>query len=158
MTSVAAIGFVTAFGSAPPDFTSRVLVDFEELRALLGVGWGFNGTASPFLEMGQNGFTIDITNIDLGERQRLEIGPRVFDITSDLPEPIEVEPAADGPQIYVVSRGLRVEHFSDFGDFASRVNSLLNGGSNMRALTARGVFDENTTTLESNYVAVSFTP
>ena len=74
----------------------------------------------------------------IGERQRLEIGPFVFDITSDLPEPISIEPPADGPQIYVVSRGLRVEHFSDFGDFASRVNSLLRGGSNMRALTARG--------------------
>ena len=153
---VAAFGFVNAFGSAPPDFTSRTLVDFDELRALLGVGWGFAGTEAPFLSMGQNGFTIDITNIDLGERQRLEIGPFVFDITSDLPEPIEVEPAADGPQIYVVSRGLRVEHFSDFGDFASRVNALLNGGSNMRAMTARGVFDEDTTTLEANYVAVSF--
>jgi hypothetical protein len=56
----------------------------------------------------------------------------------------------------VVSRGLRVEHFSDFGDFASRVNSLLRGGSNMRALTARGAFDIDTTTLEANYVAVSF--
>ena len=68
----------------------------------------------------------------------------------------EQVPAADGPQIYVVARGLRVEHFSDFGDFASRVNALLNGGSNMRALTARGVFDQDTTTLEANYVAVSF--
>ena len=120
---VAAFGFVTAFGSAPPDFTSRTLVDFDELRALLGIGWGFAGTEAPFLSMGQNGFTIDVTNIDLGERQRLEIGPFVFDITSDLPEPIEVEPADDGPQIYVIARGLRVEHFSDFGDFATRVNS-----------------------------------
>ena len=88
--------------------------------------------------MGQNGFVIDVRNIDLGERQRLEIGPFVFDITSDLPEPISIEPPAEGPQIYTVARGLRVEHFSDFGDFATRVNSLLRGGSNMRALTAAG--------------------
>ena len=129
---------------------------FDELRALLGIGWGFAGTEAPFLSMGQNGFVIDVRNIDLGERQRLEIGPFVFDITSDLPEPISIEPPAEGPQIYTVARGLRVEHFSDFGDFASRVNSLLRGGSNMRALTARGAFDIDTTTLEANYVAVSF--
>ena len=37
-----------AFRSAPPDFTSQTLVDFEELRALLGIGWGFAGTELPF--------------------------------------------------------------------------------------------------------------
>ena len=149
-------GFVTPFGSAPADFEAETTVDFEELRALLGIGWGFAGTAAPFVSMGENGFVIDVGNLVLGERQRLEIGPFVFDITSDLPEPITVEPAANGPQIYALSRGLSVEMFSDFGEFATRVNSLLRGGSNMRALTARGVFDVDTTTLAANYVAVSF--
>jgi hypothetical protein len=106
--------------------------------------------------MGQNGFVIDVTNVDLGERQFLEIGPRVFDITSDLPEPITVEPAADGPALYAVARGLEVEMFSDFGDYASRVNALLNGGNAMRSFTARGVFDVDTTTLEADYVAIQF--
>ncbi len=133
-------------------------MDFDALRALLGVGWGFNGTDAPFMSMGQNGFVIDITNVDLGQRQFLQIGPRVFDITSDLPEPITVEPAATGPARYAIARGLRVQLFNDFGDFASRVNSLLNGGANMRSFTARGTYDVDTTTLEANYVAVQFTP
>ena len=154
----AAFGFVTRFGFAPPDFEATTLVDFDALRALLGIGWGFAGTEAPFLSMGQNGFVIDTRNVDLGQRQFLQIGPRVFDITSDLPEPITVEPVATGPARYAVARGLRVQLFSDFGDFASRVNSLLNGGSNMRSFTARGVFDVDTTTLEANYVAVQFTP
>jgi hypothetical protein len=106
--------------------------------------------------MGENGFVIDVGNIDLGERQRLEIGPFVLDITSDLPEAIAIEPATDGPQLYALSRGLQVEMFSDFGDFAARVNSLLRGGSNLRALTARGAFDLDTTTLAANYVALAF--
>jgi hypothetical protein len=152
----AAFGFVTDFGSAPPDFEATAVVDFEGLRALLGIGWGFDGTRSPFLLMGADGFVIDVTNIDLSNRQFLEIGPRIFDITSDLPEPITVEPAASGPQIYAIARQLEVEMFSDFGDFAARVNGLLNGGSNMRSFTARGVFDQDTTTLAANYVAISF--
>ncbi len=154
---IAAFGFVAPFGSAPPDFEAETLVDFDELRALLGIGWGFAGTEAPFLLMGQNGFVIDVTNVDLGERQFLEIGPAIFDITSDLPEPITVEPPADGPQLYAVARGLEVEMFSDFGDFATRVNGLLNGGSNMRSFTARGAFDPDTTTLAANYLAISFT-
>jgi hypothetical protein len=106
--------------------------------------------------MGASGFVIDVTNFDLGQRQFLEIGPHVLDITSDLPEPITVEPPEDGVQLYAVALDLEVEVFSDFGDFSARVNSLLNDGNNMRSLTARGVFDPDTTTLEANYVAVGF--
>ncbi|MGH8204574.1 MAG: hypothetical protein ACREST_08185 [Steroidobacteraceae bacterium] len=153
---IAAAGFVAPFRSAPPDFEAATLTDFDALPALLGIGWGFNGTAAPFLSMGQNGFVIDVTNLDLGNRQFLEIGPRVFDINADLPEPITVEPPAGGPQLYAVALALDVEVFSDFGEFATRVNSLLNSGSNMRSFTARGAFDVDTTTLEANYVAISF--
>ena len=154
----AAVGFVAPFGSAPPDFEASEIVDFEELRALLAVGWGFNGTDAPFVSMGSNGFVVDVTNVDLSERQRLEIGPSVFDITSDLPQPIRVEPVDTGPARYVVARELEVQVFSDFGEFAGRVNSLLNGGANLRALTARGVYDVPSVTLAADYVAVSFAP
>src|SRR4029434_3374748 len=50
---VGVFGFVAPFESAPPDFTAKTLVDFDELRALLGIGWGFGGTSAPFLSMGQ---------------------------------------------------------------------------------------------------------
>jgi hypothetical protein len=153
---VSVFGFVAPFGSAPPDFDATEVVDFDDLRALLGIGWGFGGTEAPFLSMGASGFVIDVTNFDLGQRQFLEIGPHVLDITSDLPEPITVEPPEDGVQLYAVALDLEVEVFSDFGDFSARVNSLLNDGNNMRSFTARGVFDPDTTTLEANYVAVGF--
>ena len=152
----AAFGVVAPFGSAPPDFEAARVVNFEALRALLGVGWGFNGTEAPFLSMGSNGFVVDVTNVDLGERQFLQIGPGRFDITSDLPEPITVEPVESGQRLYAVARGLEVEVFSDFGDFASRVNSFLNGGFRMRSFTARGEFDVDTTTVVADYVAISF--
>jgi len=152
----AAFGVVTPFGSAPPDFEASSVVDFEALPALLGIGWGFNGTDAPFLSMGRNGFVIDVTNVDLGQRQFLEIGPRRFDITSGLPEPITVEPVETGFALYAVARGLEVRVYSDFGDFAARVNSLLNGGNAMRSFTARGEYEVATTTVVADYVAVSF--
>jgi hypothetical protein len=46
--------------------------------------------------------------------------------------------------------------YRDFAAFAQRVNNLLNGGSTMHALTARGSFDEPSTTLTANYVAIAF--
>ncbi len=74
----AAFGIVAPFGTAPPDFEAARVVDFEALPALLGIGWGFNGTEAPFLSMGSNGFVVDVTNVDLGERQFL----------ADRPEPV----------------------------------------------------------------------
>jgi hypothetical protein len=153
-----AFGFVAPFRSAPPDFEATAITDLDQLRALLGVGWGFNGTESPFLDAGSNGITIDVTNIDLSNRQFLEIGPRRFDITSDLPAAIRVEPVDEGVQRYAIAQGLEVELFSDFGDFVGRVNGLLGGGADMRSFTARGIFDEDTTTVSADYVAVQFAP
>ena len=148
-------GFVTPFGAAPPDFVGETLVNFDQLRALLGVGWGFNGTDEPFLSMGSNGFVLNMQNPDLGLRQFLKVGSRTTNLAS-LPSPITVEPVDDGPRVYAIARLRRVEMYRDFGDFAGRVNSLLNGGSTLRALTARGTFEETTTTLTANYVTATF--
>ncbi len=150
----AAVGFVAPFRGAPPDFVADSVEDFDELPALLGAGWGAAGTPSPFLSMGENGFVIDVANVRLGNRRFLEIGPRRFDIASGLPRPVAVEPDLDAVQRYAIARGLRVELFSDFGDFAARVNSLLRGGSNMQSLTARGTFDVDTTTVVASDVYV----
>lgn len=151
-----ALGIVAPFGSAPPDFEATRVTAFEELRALLGVGWGFDGTTAPFTSMGQAGFVIDIRNLDLGERHFLEIGPRVFDITRDLPAPIRVEPPDDDAGLFAIASGLEVEVFGDFGDFVTRVNSRLANGDAMRSFTARGTFDTDRTVLEADYVAISF--
>src|SRR5262249_15314844 len=148
--------FVAPFGTAPPDFEASTITDFEDLPALLAVGWGFDGTDAPFNSMGRNGFVVDVTNNDLGQRQRLGMGPAVVHIPPDLSQPITVEPVESGVAIYAVSRGLEVQVFSDFEDFATRVNSLLNGGNAMRALTARGTYDESSVTVTADYVAIAF--
>ena len=47
------IGFVAPFGSAPPDFEGRTVIDRRELPDVLGIGWGEDGTTAPFLGMGE---------------------------------------------------------------------------------------------------------
>ncbi len=99
---------------------------------------------------------IDAGNPDLGARHFLKVGSRIVDITT--PRLADDDRAGDvGQTVFVVARARRVEMYRDFADFAERVNRLLNGGANMRALTARGSFDEPSTTLTANYVAVAFT-
>jgi hypothetical protein len=150
-----AFGFVAPFGAAPPDFDAGTLVSFDELRALLGVGWGLEGTTAPFLSMGADGFVLDTGSSELGLRHFLKVGPWAVDITQ-LASPVTIAPATGGRTLYAVAHFRRVEIFRDFADFADRVAELLGGGSTMHALTARGSFDADATTLEANYVAVVF--
>jgi len=146
-----ALGFVTPFGAAPPDFEARTIVDYEEVRALLGVGWGVEGTSAPFLSMGPEGLVIDPANPQLGERKWLKIGDRLIDITT-LPSPLTVAPTDGRPRAYAVAQFRRVEIYRDFARFAERVAELLGGGSTLRALHARGLYAGGATTLESNVV------
>ena len=151
-----ALGFVTPFGEAPPDFAGRTLVNFDNIRALLGIGWGVDGTDSPFLSMGSNGFVIDINNPDIGARHFIKVGPRIEDFT-DFASPMTIEPVTSGRRLFALSVGRRLEMYRDFAEYQDRVNVLLNAGNNMRTLTARGSFDEGSTTLTANVVAISFT-
>lgn len=150
----AALGFVTPFGAAPPDFEARTLVRFDEIRAMLGVGWGLGGTAAPFLSMGPDGFVLDPANPELGERRYLKIGGRLIDITT-LPSPLTVAPTDGRPRVYAVALFRRVEVYRDFAVFAERVATLLGGGSTLRALHARGQYAADGVTLEANCVVAT---
>jgi hypothetical protein len=153
-TDARVFGFVTPFGFAPPDFTARTLVDFEGLRALLGVGWGLEGTTAPFLSQSDAGFVLDVSNPDLGARRHIEIGLRIFDITL-LGAPMTIEPDT-GATLFAVAVPGSVEVFRDWDSFEDEVGRMLVNGSTMHGLTARGSFDVASTTLTANYVAVAF--
>jgi hypothetical protein len=153
-----ATGFIAPFGEAPPDFVAASVVEEADLPALLGLGWGAGGTSAPFTLFGQSGFTVDAGNPGLGLARRfLERGPERTDV-GQLGGALRVEPAEGGSLLFAVVRDGRVESFAEFGDFVSRVSSLLGSGRNMVALTARGTYDEDERTLAARYVAVSFTP
>jgi hypothetical protein len=151
-----ATGFIELFGEAPPDFVATSIVESSDLPALLGLGWGAGGTAAPFSLLSQSGFTVDAGNPGLGLARRfLERGPERLDV-GQLGGALRVEPAASGSLLFAVVRDGRVESFAEFGDFVSRVSSLLGSGRNMVALTARGTYDEDERTLAAGYVAVTF--
>jgi len=147
-------GFVTPFGAAPPDFEGRTLVDFSELRAILGIGWG-SGTSAPFLSIGNDGITLDNQNPDIGLRHFIVIGPRLIDITA-LPTPPRIVPAA-GRGLYAIGQPRRVEMFSDFAEFSARLAEKLSGGAKALSMSAGGEFDAGTSTLTSRNVTVSLT-
>jgi hypothetical protein len=146
-------GFVTPFGFAPPDFVGRTLVDFARVRAVMGVGWGVNGTAAPFLSMGPDGLVVDNANPDLGLRHHIKIGPVVVDITELASSPT-VAPAALGPTLFALGEPGNVEVFREWAPFVARLNEKLNGGARAQGMFAHGAYAAGSATLTANYVAV----
>ena len=149
-------GFVTPFGVAPPDFEGRTVVDFQEVRAILGLGWGPEGTSAPFLSLNADGLVIDNDNANIGLRHFIAIGPLLIDITA-LPTPPTITPAA-GYGLYAIGEPRRVEVFSDFAAFAERLSEKLAAGSKAVTLTADGAFDAGSSTLTARHVSIGLTP
>jgi hypothetical protein len=150
---VRVFGFAAPFGFAPPDFVGRTVVDFSGIRAVLGVGWGLDGTGAPFLAMGADGLVVDDANPDLGLRHHIKIGPRFLDITA-FAAPLTVAPAA-GRRLFALGEPGSVEVFREWTPFVERLTEKLNGGAKAQAMVARGAFDAGSTTLTANYVAVA---
>jgi hypothetical protein len=146
-------GFVTPFGFAPPDFIGRTVVDIGELRADLGVGWGVDGTAAPFLSMGTTGLVIDNANPDLGLRHHIKIGHRILDFTT-FASATTVAPAA-GRTLFALGQPGNVEMFREWAPFVERLGVKLSGGAKAQAMFAHGRFDAGSTTLTANYVAIA---
>jgi hypothetical protein len=158
-TPTRVFGFVTPFGSAPPDFTGRTVVDFANVPALLGVGWRPGGTATPFSSMNASGLVIDAQNPDLGLRHHIVLGFQVIDITT-LATPVRLVPApstAAKRATYAIGKPSQVEIFSDFADF---VSALVNELASAKAvgLTASGRFDAGTGDYTTGRVLIMLKP
>lgn len=137
---VVVYGFPGAFGAAPPDFQGRTLIDYSEVRSLLGIGWGAGGTAAPFLTMGGDGLVLDITNPDIDVRHHIKQGPVLIDMTS-LASGTRIVPREPGRTVFsIASRdGLRL--FADFDDFVEALAITLDGATPARSMYARGLYD-----------------
>ena len=146
------LGFVRPFGSAPADFEGRTLVDRRDLPAVLGIGWGTDGTSAPFLSSGSAGLVLDLHNASIGARHTLVVGMRAIDLL-DLPASPTIA-GADGRTVFALSERGHVELFAAFSDFAAALDLRLAGGEKAQSLTAYGSYDEGAATLVANRIAV----
>ena len=140
---VVVYGFPGAFGAAPPDFDGRTLVDYSEVRSLLGIGWGADGTTAPFLSMGGDGLVLDLANPDIDVRHHIRQGPVLIDLTS-LPAGTLIVPRESGRTAFSIAShgGLRL--YANFDDFVEALSIALDGATPARSMYARGLYDAET--------------
>ena len=151
------IGFVRPFGSAPPDFEGRTVIDHRGLPAQLGIGWGTTGTTAPFTSMSASALVLDVHNASIGARHHLLVGTRIIDLTM-LPSAPTLAPPPTGRAIYGISIGADIRLFNSFADFSSELAILLGGGRRAIALNASGNYEAASATLYATHIAVHFPP
>ena len=149
-------GFVSPFGTAPPDFTGRTLVGFEEVLALLTIGWGEGGTSAPFSSMNPTGLVIDVSNAAIGARHHILIGPRLIDIRT-LATPVRLVPDPERRDVFAIASGGTVDVFTQFGDFQATLAERL-ASAKAVGMTSSGRFDGVTGDLRTARILITLRP
>jgi len=144
-----ALGFVTPFGAAPPDFESRTLVSYAELRAQLVIGWADTGSAAPFSSMNSTGLVLNLADPNIGLRHHIHTGPVVVELQGSP----TVVGASSGQTMYVIVTPTGIMHYSSFAEFVAALTTTLDGSTRMVSFTAGGSFDQATNTLTAKEAA-----
>ncbi|MGB5626649.1 MAG: hypothetical protein WBM61_13000 [Woeseiaceae bacterium] len=137
---IVARGFPTAFGMAPPDFTGRTVIDYTDVRSVLGVGWGIDGTAMPFSDITMERLVLNNRNEDIDQRHYIKQGPVLIDLTM-LDSDTTIVPRETGRLAFYIKSADSLRMFSDFADFSNELGASLLGGDKARSMHARGKYD-----------------
>ncbi|MDH5241020.1 MAG: hypothetical protein OEW73_09570, partial [Gammaproteobacteria bacterium] len=150
---IVAYGFPTAFGTAPPDFTGRTVIDYTDVRSVLGVGWGSTGTLAPFTSMGSDGLVLNNQNPDIDQRHHIKNGPVLIDLTT-LDSNTTIVPRVTDRGLFYIKSDDSLRQYSDFADFVDDLTLSLDGATAARSMHARGKYDSDTNTFTAYRIGV----
>lgn len=151
---IVARGFPNAFGTAPPDFTGRTVIDYTDVRSALGIGWGAEGTLLPFANVSVDGLILDNDNPDIDVRHYIKQGPVLIDLTA-LDSDTVIVPRATGRMAFYIKSADSLRMYSDFADFADDLGASLDGSTvAARSMHARGKYDVDTNVFTAYKIGV----
>lgn len=150
---VVSYGFVTPFGSAPPDFSAKSVADFASANARLGIYWGVAGTSQAFNSIDPvNGIVLNLTGTPAPVFDNLRRGGIVVALTT-LPSSLVIVGNSAGGDFAILQNG-SVEVHASFADFVNDLTSRLSAGGTVVGLWSLGGFDSTSNTLTANKIAV----
>lgn len=150
---IVAYGFPSMFGMAPPDFIGHTIIDYSDVRSVLGIAWGGTGTIAPFASIGSDGIVLALDNSEIGVRHHVKQGPMLLDLLS-LGTNTTIEPSQTGRMLFSIKSGDSLRLYSNFDDFIADLTTSLNGSTSARSMYARGKFDVDTNEFTAYKIAV----
>ncbi len=149
-TPIRALGFVSPFGEAPPDFEAHTVQDLSD-AFVMRVTWNpasdtaVSGTAA-------DSVALDLTGTGILHHVFSTIG--VTDLTELGDDPV-IAAHGSGLGLFLIGRGSVLQVYLSFENFAQGLQDQLDGGATVKAVVARGFFDEGTATVTATLVGVA---
>ncbi|MDE2235686.1 MAG: DUF4382 domain-containing protein [Gammaproteobacteria bacterium] len=147
---VASYGFVTPFGSAPPDFSATSVTDFANASALVRLNWASPGSTQAFSSIdATNGIVPNLSSSPTADVLRR--GGIVVSLTSLPASPVIL---GNGYGAYAILQNGVVQVHVTFSGFVTDLSNRLTAGASVTGFYAIGGFDSSSNTLTSNKIAV----
>jgi Domain of unknown function (DUF4382) len=150
-------GFVTPFGSAPPDFAAETLVNFATANAHLHLEWTAPGPTAPFVS------PLSATNVMMTQATVQSAAERVAFIGPVMEDPGSVSAGLSFvPNTTASNMRFAIGHrmsedfavYQTFGDFIAALTVDLNGKAQLLRVDAEGPYDLTTGVLSVSFMAV----
>jgi hypothetical protein len=149
-------GFVSPFGSAPPDFVAEALVSYAQTAGVLDVRWAMPGPTAPFATLTGTELLISQTTLNSSAQDYLRIASVVLNpATVSTGLQIVPDASATNPQFAIAHLQARsINGFSTFADFVTALTSDLNGSNTMLQILAYGPYNATTGVLQGEQMIV----
>lgn len=136
-------GFVTPFGSAPPDFNATAVTAPAAIDSLLQVEWSA-GTLTPFVSSTSSGLLVDLSNASLTSAT-IDTGPYSVDVHGMGAMPLIVPDTTNGTNYSIGAGGEAIMNtFTSFSGLVAQIGTELSASHNVHKLVAVGHYDPST--------------
>lgn len=138
-------GFVSPFGSAPPDFTAESVGAYKLSGARIMASWRPDGSATPFSVATSSQLSLDLSDPNLGPLEVLRRGSEVVDLNS-LPASPLITPPSSGLGGYAIRQNGVVTVYVGFPAFVADLQARLAAGGKLTMFFATGGYANGTFT------------
>lgn len=148
-------GFVTPFGSAPPDFAASTLIIYGQTQTLFDARWASPGIMAPFATLNGSELLLSQATLQGGAQKVLRVGWLTLDPTT-LSSGLELVPdTSTAPQSFAIVhvQSQTIDSFSTFNDLATALATDLNGTTGVLQVMAEGSYTSGA--LTADHVIVS---
>ena len=156
------IGFVTPFGSAPPDFSANTLISYAQAEAALDADWNAPGTTTAFTALSSTELVIGQPALQAATIHFIRIDDNFIDAStltggvtlmppsatssgSGSSSSMSTDDIGDDQAYAIVHQSTRqIDTFSTFSDFTTALNTDLSNDS-VLGIFAKGTYGANNT-------------
>lgn len=150
-------GFVTPFGSAPPDFAATTLIGYDTAKTLFDAWWASPGITTPFATLTGSELLLSQATLKSSAHEVIRIGGVTVD-PSTLSAGLELLPDMTGTaQSFAIVHAMSqsIDSFSTFNDFATALATDLNATTGMLQVMAEGSYSSGAITADRVIVVLN---